>query len=231
MNIKTSYVIAACLSFSVLVGQAQLFQFSFSDSDSVDGDATESAVDLQPGNATVSVISRGSGVSTGKFTPESANTFTANNFVTTATLETTNEEYVSFTITPAPGYELSLTRIEVDILQQRVAPENFVWRSSNVDSFATDLHPPFNLAAPGATADSGTVQTSSGQSADLDPSEFNGLSGSVEFRLYGWGALSTSGQRRAAIDNLKVYGSVIPVSGTSSGTIIMISMLPCLLSF
>jgi len=231
MTAKKHIILTSILLSTAAVTHAQLFEFTFQRPADEFGDENTSEVDSQPTNATVSVISRGSGIGSGKNDPEFNYTFTGNNFVTDATLDITNDEYFTFTVTPDVGFQMDLTSIEVDILQQRVAPEKFVWRSDIVDSFGTNLDNEFSIAAPGAAAPSGTINTTTGLTANLDNSDFGTITGSVEFRLYGWDAIDSSGQRRMAIDNLQVFGSVSPVPEPSESAALMgvfgLALLAC----
>lgn len=101
--------------------------------------------------------------------------------------------YVQVAITPATGYYFDLSTFTFDILRSGAGAQTASVRSS-VDNFAADLIAPF------------TVNTgSANKSVTLGGASFSNLTGTVTFRIYGWGGNSTGDLR---LDNITVNGNV-----------------------
>jgi trimeric autotransporter adhesin len=117
----------------------------------------------------VSGIGRGSGITASS----AADRYSASNW-NSASLNAT--DYFTWTLTPVTGYQLNLSSFIYIGQASGTGPTSFALRSS-VDGFST------NIGTPPA---GGTTIT-------LTSSAFQGLTESVEFRLYGWNASSASG--------------------------------------
>lgn len=111
----------------------------------------------------------------------------------------TTTSYLSFTITPNPGYVLNLNSISFEVSRIFLGSYtvNYEVRSS-VDSFTTAVLSGSNSSA--------TAPTFAGVSASLGPSFVN--LASVEFRLYLWDS-NNSANNRLLLDNLTVTGNAV----------------------
>jgi len=105
-------------------------------------------------------------------------------------------KYFKLTLTPAEGYQLSVTGLAFGYRATASGPTSFVLRSS-ADGFGTDL----------ATA--GLVNDSAWHSYTSSPLELAGLTSPTVFRLYASGASSSLGTLR--IDDVSVAGAVAAV--------------------
>lgn len=85
-------------------------------------------------------------------------------------------KYFTFTLTPIPGKELSMSSFSYIGVRSSTGPTSFALRSS-VDNFSANI---------------GTVGL--GGTIDLSRPEFQDLTTSIEFRLYGWGATGKGGK-------------------------------------
>ncbi len=186
---KRTLAVAATLAFTCPAVCAQLIVYSFT---GAAGNELLLPPDAQPAHAVASPMSRGPGLAPSA----SADTFSASGFTTGGVLDPS--DYYTFTVTPNPGYEMTLTGLELDERRSGTGIRNWLIRSS-LDGFSLDLQV---FSVPDDTA------TRVNQGLVLGPS-FAALAGPVEFRLYGFGAESLSGTWR--IDNLEVAGSITPV--------------------
>ncbi len=191
-----SAVLAACAVVSVTAASAQpLVTYSFT---GAAGNEVTFPPDAQPANATASDVSRGPGL-----TPSSnANTFSATAFTTEATPDLANDFY-ELTVTPNAGFELDLTELQLDERRSSTGIRNWEVRSS-LDGYGAALA---TFAVPDDDL------TRSNQSIALG-AEFQDLAATVTFRIYGYASESGAGSWR--IDNVEVYGTVIPTSGTTT---------------
>lgn len=116
------------LSFFFHQSNAQIISFSFAGSDGDEStwpSATEAAGILS------SSISRGTGITA----TANADRFNSKNW-TTATTPDVND-YIEFTVTPRPGYSISLSTIALQHQRSVTGPRSFVIRT-NFDGFAAD---------------------------------------------------------------------------------------------
>ncbi len=171
------------------VSCAQVVTFSFTGSA---GDEATFDPDAQPANGIVTSISRGSGLNP----VTSAGAFNSSGFSTGA-LDA--DDYYTFSIEPAVGFHMTLTRVEVDERRSGTGIRDWAIYSS-VDGFTTPLAS-FNV--PDSTA------TRTDQGVDLGAGSFSDLSAPVEFRFYGFTAEAAAGTWR--LDNVDVFGSFVAV--------------------
>ncbi|MFT3793882.1 T9SS sorting signal type C domain-containing protein [Flavobacterium sp.] len=101
--------------------------------------------------------------------------------------------YVQVAITPATGSYLDLSSITFDHLRSAAGAQNATVRSS-VDGYAADLTAPFSVGT-----------SSANKSVTLGGIPFSNLTGTVTFRIYGWGGSNTGDLR---LDNITVNGNV-----------------------
>lgn len=119
-----------------------------------------------------------------------------------ATLNTA--KYFEFTITPNSNYAMSLSTISFFEQKSGTGPSNWVLRSS-LDGYASNL----NGASAGTTSASFSATP---QSIDLGL-ELQNITTAVTFRLYAYGATSSSGTWR--LDDLTIEGNMIDVSSST----------------
>ncbi len=182
--IKTILVIM--LLFTLNTVQATLLS-SYTFTDAI-GDEATFEPDNQPSNATLSAMSRGTGL-----TPKKAkDTFNAQNW-SKSTLDLT--DYYALTIQPHCGFEMTLTSLTLDEKRSGTGIRNWSIRSS-LDDFATDFKT-FNV--PDDT------NLRNHQDITFNTS-FENLTGPIEFRIYGFNAESGAGTWR--IDDVNINGSI-----------------------
>ncbi|MDB5205233.1 MAG: type sorting protein [Flavisolibacter sp.] len=122
------FLFSLILSFLFHQSNAQIVSFSFAGSNGDENtwpSATEAAGILP------SSISRGTGISA----TANADRFNSKNWTTAATLDV--NDYIEFTITPRPGYSVSLSTIALQHQRSVTGPKSFVIRT-NFDGFASD---------------------------------------------------------------------------------------------
>ncbi len=108
--------------------------------------------------------------------------------------------YIEFSVTVGSGYTLIANAVTFDILRTGAGATNATVRSS-ADSFSTDLTAPFSLTTSAAAT-----------SVTLSGAGFTGITGTLTFRIYGWGGSSTGDMR---IDNLTLKGNVACATPTA----------------
>lgn len=122
--------------------------------------------------------------------------------------------YIEFTLTIASGYRVNLDNIEMEGQASASGCSNVVLMSS-IDGFTAGQE----IASAYPVNSTGGFDTDSsgfGAPIDLSSARYQGLTGSVSFRLYGWNSASGSGAtylRNLNGDDLVVSGTVEPVSG------------------
>lgn len=161
----------------------QVVRFSFT---GATGTPVTFPADAQPANGSVSDFSRN-----GVTAITSTDNFGASAW-NVPTLDV--NRYFSFTITANTGFVLNLTSFELDEIRSGTGPTQWVLRSSR-DGFTTDL---------GTYTNTGTTLLTNRVIA-LNESFYN-VSGSIEFRIYGFGASSAAGTWR--VDNVELFGSI-----------------------
>jgi hypothetical protein len=189
-------LLAAGLFLSVNSLFAQIITFSFT---GAAGNEATFAVDSQPVNAVASDMGRGTGVNASS----ASGTFSANSW-SMGGLDI--NDYFTFSLTPDPGFQLTLTQLQLDERRSGTGIRDWSLRSS-LDSFAADIGAAFSV--PDNTS------TRANQSVDLTGGLFDDLSSAIEFRVYGYNAEASSGTWR--LDNVDLFGTITPVpeiSGT-----------------
>ncbi len=180
-------------SLSAPLPAAQLVDYDFDDS-------TPSASAVAA-HLTASGITGGSGISVFAYKPGNPDTglaLSATKWTTSATYDP--NDYFEVTLTPATGYQLTLSNFQVDARRSDTGPQTWELRSS-VDGFGTvlgsetlpissDFYPAQQLSIPKAYAN---------------------LDSAVTFRMYGYGASGTLGTGTLRIDNLIIDGEITPV--------------------
>lgn len=137
-------------------------------------------------NITVSGIGRGTGiVGTNANDRYNANTWNSPSFDA--------NKYFTFTLTPNPGKEIDFVNL-IYTAQISTALTGYEIRSS-VDGFTATIGSPTAASSPGAN-----------NVIDLSAPQFQNLANSIEFRIYAWGAASSTST--FSINNFSFNGDV-----------------------
>ena len=212
-NYKLSYkkiaIVApmALLIISSLTAQAQIATYSFTGSS---GDETTLGPDSQPANATVSDMSRGSGLTVWTY----ADGFNAYTWGATSSIDL--NDYYEFTVTPDAGYSLTLTSLVFDgRYVDPIVDDTYFWTlRSSIDNFATDIQAPTGVAATQAASPSIQVDNT----VDLTGGTFDNLTSPVTFRLYVYDVTNPN-NFEWGIDNVDINGTVNAPTSTIIETI------------
>lgn len=103
--------------------------------------------------------------------------------------------FFELTITPQPGFQVTLNRLELDERRSSTGIHNFQVRSS-IDNYVSPLST-FSVGTPDVFRSDQTTTLGSA---------FNNLSNSVTFRVYGYNAEAGTGTWR--VDNVQTFGEV-----------------------
>jgi hypothetical protein len=174
---------------------AQIVSYSFS---GAIGNESNYSPDNQPVGAFVSSFTRGSGVNASS----AAGAFSASAW---SKGELALDDYFSFSLTPASGYQVSLSELQLDERRSGTGIRDWVARSS-LDDFAS------NIGRVNSVPDSLVTRTD--QTISLANGTFDRIGGPVEFRIYGFNAESASGTWR--LDNVELFGTLTPVPEVKS---------------
>ena len=182
---------------------AQIITFNFNGSD---GNELSFGVDGQPANGSASDMSRGNGVNASL----ASGAFSASSWSRDG-LDV--DDYFTFSLTPDPGFELSISGLQLDERRSATGIHDWSLRSS-LDTFATDIGTVFSLP------DNTSYRRD--QSIDLSGGLFDDLTHTIEFRFYGYNAESSLGTWR--LDNVDLFGVITPVPEVSGSTWIALSL-------
>lgn len=122
-------------------------------------------------------------------------------------------EYYEFTITPDPGYSLTITGISLSAGRTATGPRQFVLRS-DADAYVANLAagavPPLSVVGGNILqfTDNATTNLVAGQTFTLSGADFSDLLGARTFRLY---AFNAEGSGTLRIDDVAIMGSVSAV--------------------
>ncbi|PZR11379.1 MAG: hypothetical protein DI539_20685, partial [Flavobacterium psychrophilum] len=137
----------------------------------------------------VSGVGRGPGiVGTG-----ANNRYNANNWASTFD----SNDYYYFTITAQAGYKINFTNLVYSSQASGTGPTTIVVRSS-ADNYAS------NIATP----------STNGDTVGLSGTAYQNITGSITFRIYGYGATMTSGT--FSINDFSFSGSVVEIPVTTA---------------
>jgi hypothetical protein len=140
------------------------------------------------------IISRGSGLNPAGNT----NRFNANNWSQAGLVDAVaNNDYMEWTITPAPGYQISVSSLVYNWQRSGTGPPNITIRS-NQDSYSTNLDTKTGLITTPNNGLTSTITT------------INNVAAAVTFRIYGYGATSSTGSGgfEGTGSDLVIYGTV-----------------------
>ena len=193
IQFKYGILLLSCImSYQVT---AQIATYSFGSSS---GSEPTFPADAQPSNASISVMTRGPGITARNF----AGGFNARRWPVGGSLGT--NDYYEFTLTPDCDFSITLTSLVLDERYDDINADdtyNWVVRSS-LDNYSSDIAAPFIVNATTAVEPG----TTTGNIIDLTGGTFDNLAQAVTFRLYAY-----SMQRDDAewgIDNVILNGSI-----------------------
>jgi hypothetical protein len=138
-----------------------------------------------------------------------SNSFLGNNWPT-ASAPVATQDYFTFTVTPKPGFGITLSGMTADVAIANQGPASFVVRTS-LDNFATNVASPFTPQVNTPTQDSINASPCvSGLGLQSQP-----ITTPIEFRLYGYGAAATN--KQLWLDSSSTLGTVgLSLTGTVS---------------
>lgn len=195
MKLKSAFA-AACLAALTMSGaNAQLLSWD------VSGSNTNGAL---PATGVAADLSTSSGLNqlsrVGVVYSSAANSYNSNTWNLTDTFNT-NNSYITFSLTPVTGYEMTLTTLQYAINGSNTAPGTGRWGYS-IDGGAFVLQDPFNLLNP---APSGL--------STWDFVDFT-TAGTVEFRFWAYGAASIT-------NGTSMTGGTIRISNISGNDLVL----------
>lgn len=150
---------------------------------------------------TVSGISYGSGLDN----TNGDNRFNTDDFSTNSNLNASNNDFISWTITPNSCYEVDLISFTIAYQRTGNGPQNIALRS-NVDGFSTNIWTAAGITVPEQIS-----------TIDLSPVYFQNLTNAITFRLYGWNAGIDNGA--FSINSFVFNGAVNSLNTAVAGTI------------
>lgn len=201
-------VLAASLGFSF--SHIQAATLAAWDTNGLAANATNVAATTVAANLTVSVVSRGPGLSNiGGTAPSNLISATGWN-ETSLSAAITVGDYLQFTITPDSEYEVSFATIDVNLRRTSTSATTYQWAYS-LDGFATSPVMIGSSVSYTGTSTNGAAQT---QLVVSSLSALQEVGGAVAFRLYAWGGTGDSssnfGIGRLSGNDLVISGTVIP---------------------
>jgi hypothetical protein len=127
------------------------------------------------------------------------------------------DHYMEFSLTVEEGYELNLASIEMLGDASPTGCSNVVLMTS-VDGFV-DGQQIATATNANTTGGFDTDISGFGAPIDLTASKYQEITGSISFRIYGWGVTSSAGETAlrtygTVSDDLVVYGEVVEYSGS-----------------
>lgn len=202
---KTIVIVVAVFAIAGSLDAAVLSQYNFTGSvrTSSDSDLNSTATDFTDGPGITGTIDAGRGNPLPSISPDLGTT------ANTQALALSGNDYFTFTITPAGGFQLNLTSITFDSAVFGNITATFFVRSS-VDNFTTDL---------------GTVTTSSttftNTNISLTGAPFQNVTTSLSFRLYVFDN-QDNGNRGGLLDNIVLNGVTILIPEPASWATFMV---------
>ncbi len=182
------------LATSISFGQILTFEF-----DGIGGSEATVNSNTNDANLASSTISRGSGLSG----QNNQDRFNSKNW-SLNTLDLT--DYLSFTVSPNAGYQVSITSIEIKHERSSQGPTSFALRSS-IDGFSTDLG---TFTSPNTNLLQDVINLNISNQASA-----------IEFRIYGFSAgndIGTWGPGDNAGNDIIVSGSVTCIAPSIQAT-------------
>jgi|GEM_PF-1978402 len=206
---KKLFITLSLLLVSVTTSHAQLLAFDFEGStwNSITGDSDIAPDVIAPGiDASLSAVSRGVGVAA----TNSPDTFSSTGWMNSGISEAlANDDYLSFTIAPEAGYALNIDAVSMNLQGGGDMPsEFFLFSSAFKGGFVENDHY-FQSGFGGAFGLTTYFNSSFGM---------GGLTGPVEFRVYGVGASSDTGSFGFGGDGygIQITGTLDVIPGTNA---------------
>lgn len=134
--------------------------------------------------------------------PSTGQAIATEGFQTSAGPPTTSSGCFTFSLVVTNGSQASLSSLSFDDQRSGAGPANFTVQISQAADFSSGIY----------TSAQQTSHTAIASGANSFPLTLSNLTGTIYFRLYGYGATSAGGTWR--IDNLKIQGSVTSGAGT-----------------
>lgn len=163
-------------------------------------------------NLQTSSISRGAGLAASNL----ANSFSSNNFSTdSTTLEQAilDDDYLTFSISPQSGYQVSLSTLDVNFRRSSTGPNTFQWAYS-IDGFTTNN---VNIGSEISFTSTATDGVAQSQISLAGISALQSITGTATFRLYGYGSAGgTFAIGRLTGNDLSINGIVTAVPEPST---------------
>jgi hypothetical protein len=151
------------------------------------------------------VTSTGIGQGGGLNNSNSTNTYNANSWSTNGTLNTGNNEYFDWTITPTGCNEIDFASLILFYQRTTSGPQNIALRSS-LDNYATNIW-----------TTTFTVIVEQSATIDLSAIAFQNITTPITFRLYGWNSTSTNGN--FSINSFDFQGAVVAAIPSEAGVV------------
>lgn len=213
---KTFYLLALVLvSFGVQASPAPVVILS----NTIDGTNPSSTNPFTSGQVVATgLTSTGIGRGPGLSAVNASNVFSANNWITTSSLNLGANDYFEFTLTVTPGYVLNLDGFTYTGQRNNNGPRAFSFRSS-LDSYGSAIGTDFTTTSTAAQ----------NRTVGLTAAAYQGLTGTVTFRLYGYNAGNNGGQfsindfsfQGELILQAPVLSNVAPLSVCSNATSVL----------
>lgn len=135
-----------------------------------------------------------------------------------------SQHYLEFSLSVSSGYELNLSTIEMNGQATGSGCSNLVLMSS-MDGFTVGNE--IASASPvNVTGGFDTDISGFGSPIDLSDIQYQNLTGSISFRLYGWNSTSGSGStylRNLVGNDLLINGSIVELPSSESPTLSLIA--------
>lgn len=201
--IKTKQKLLALLIFLIMTGTNQVFgQILTFETSALSGDEVSTTSNSNDANLTSSILSRGSRLNAST----NSGRFNSTNHSTNVTLDTGDNSYFNFNVTPNSEYKFSITSIVFNFQRSATGPKSFALRSSN-DSYSSDLGSIVTIA------DTTTTQILTFTFT------LNDITSNTEFRLYTYNAelpAGSGGIGDGSGDDLIINGSTGTTGGVAS---------------
>jgi gliding motility-associated-like protein len=161
-------------------------------------------------------VTQGSFTASGATSTNASGRFNASTWGTGTSINTNN--YFSVTVTPASGYNLSLSALGFTVQRSSTGPAKYSVRSS-IDNYAADLPGTITSNAnltvsSGIFTNSNTTAAQTGTNITIG-SSFTNLTGPVTFRIYAFNASNTG---TFSVDNVKFTGSTAQLPTVTTTT-------------
>ena len=151
------------------------------------------------------ITSTGIGQGGGLNNSNSTNTYEASSWSTNGTLNTGNNEYFDWTITPTGCNEIDFSSLILFYQRSANGPQSIALRSS-VNNYATNI---WTSALTGTTEQNVTI--------DLSAVAFQNVNTAITFRMYGWNSSNTNGD--FSINSFDFQGAVVSTGVSQAGVV------------